>query len=460
MHLTFRNVNDAFRGFVELFNREQNRNSIIGRRPSRNGEVLVIDEPVLVTYTHPRERVLFNTVRDANPFFHLYHALWILAGRNDVGPLAYYVKKFREFSDDGVHLNGAYGYRWRCAAGVPKININPDGSNSEYSRPGVDQIDLLVAHLKADPASRRAVLQMWNVEDDLLKIGRKPSPVFHMGGVPCREDQGDQASKDVCCNLSVMFSLRMVDCEKCEGSGLSDSYPILSPCQFCNDKGTFFYLDITVTNRSNDLVWGMLGEDFVTFSVLQEYVAARLGVEVGRYHHFSNNLHVYSWNWKPEEWLADQTPGYDSIDVASRIHGKGGLKTIPLIRDPEVFERELPLFVGAFNGEEEPWSCVPRWNEPFFQEVAGPMLTALRRHKEGGPDAAMTWALRINSDDWRIAATDWIKRRVDKKAIPIATDGRCKCNCGTKCPLGRTGMEYRCTAEELTAAGVKIKQLG
>jgi hypothetical protein len=38
---------------------------------------------------------------------------------------------------------------------------------------------------------------------------------------------------------------------------------------------------MTVTNRSNDLCWGMLGANYVHFTILQEYLAARLGV-VGR----------------------------------------------------------------------------------------------------------------------------------------------------------------------------------
>src|SRR5262249_11634251 len=148
------------------------------------GTVLVIDEPVTITYTHPRERVLFNTVRDANPFFHLYEALWMLAGRNDVAPLSYYNSRMKEFSDDGKTLNGAYGYRWRNArgreygSGLTIVMVDdptlPTGKRpvcADLSVGSCDQLDTLVNHLRADPTSRRAVLQMWNVEDDLLKIG-------------------------------------------------------------------------------------------------------------------------------------------------------------------------------------------------------------------------------------------------------------------------------------------------
>src|SRR4051812_45937933 len=82
-------------------------------RPSRYGEVIQWEGPLTITYTSPTERVLFNAARDCNPFALLYESLWMLAGRNDVAPLAHYTRRFAEFSDDGKVLNDAYGYRWR-----------------------------------------------------------------------------------------------------------------------------------------------------------------------------------------------------------------------------------------------------------------------------------------------------------------------------------------------------------
>ena len=414
MHLKTRNVNTAFRELVTLFTGKirtdvrytgnvpaeiQCIDPVIAKRPSRNGNVLVIDEPVTVTYTHPKERVLFNAARDANPFFHLYEALWMLAGRNDVAPLAYYNKRMAEFSDNGETFNGAYGYRWRKAT----VAHSEDKRVKRYAyceSGWVDQLDLLVAHLKADPTSRRAVLQMWNVEDDLLKVGG-PEFVCKWCGkgrpdgeaVLCRcggefSVNLNKASKDVCCNMSVMFSLR------------GDKNPTYDA-----DGEPLPSLDMTVTNRSNDLIWGCLGGDYVTFSVLQEYVAVRLGCEVGLYHHFTNNLHVYDWNWKPEEWLSEPT----YTQEAGRYGN--GTPLFPLTKDPGVFERELRNFAGAFSGEEDPWQCVHEWQEPFLMDVAAPLLSAFRQHKQGERKWAMEWAEKIKADDWRIAATRWLERR-------------------------------------------------
>ena len=40
--------------------------------------------------------------------------------------------------------------------------------------------------------------------------------------------------------------------------------------------------------------------------------------------------------------------------------------------------------------------------------------------------------------------------------ITIGPDGRCQCECGDKCPLGKTGMTLRCTKQELS--DYKLKQ--
>ena len=374
MHLNYRNINDAFRGLVEGIHTGVIPTS---RQGSRNGGVLVVQEPVLITYRKPNERVLFNSARDWPCFFTLYEALWMLAGRNDVAPLAYYCSRMKEFSDDGETLNGAYGYRWRHAA-HRTVEERVSGED-------IDQLDVLVNHLKADPTSRRAVLSMWNVEDDLLMVG----------GIYDREyfDKDPYVSKDVCCNLNVMFSLRATETT----STYTPESGYRKPATV-EDSG--WVLDMTVTNRSNDLIWGLLGTNYVHFTVLQEYMAARLGVEVGVYHHFSNNLHAYEWNWKPEEWL---TPTGETIHPSYSVG-----PMIPLVKDPAVFERELPRFV-----ERHSKDCFGQdWEEPFLMGVAQPMCVAFHQYKRREFQNALDVTSRIEADDWRIAATNWIKRRM------------------------------------------------
>lgn len=399
MEFRFRNVNDAFAGLVKVFATKEYGDGTdwersgdpapVVRRESRNGPVLMIDEPVLVTYERPTERVLFNAARDANPFMHLYEALYMLAGRNDVAPLAWYAKQMWQYSDDGETLNGAYGYRWR-----KHLNVFRYVGTGCQTRDGneIDQLDLLVAHLKADPTSRRSVLQMWNVEDDLLKIGAHPerSGNFYNEGLAL------SASKDVCCNLSVMFAVR-----------IGDKWP-----EAGGQGPPAYFLDMTVTNRSNDLVWGLLGANYVHFSVLQEYVAARLGVGVGKYHHFSNNIHVYTETnsgFKPAEWL-EAAPHPMAAVYLFRDDGKE-YRPFPLVRDPAAFEAELPAFVEHHSGTVPAHEQEGTWDEPFLQEVAGPMLCAFACHKAGDTHSALMCVDGCAADDWRLAGTQWLNRR-------------------------------------------------
>jgi len=123
---------------------------------SRNGSVLVAPTPVMTVYHKPCERVLFSATRDANPFFHLMEALWMLAGRNDVTFPVWFNTRFTEYSDDGLTVHGAYGYRWRHWFGF-------------------DQLRTLIAELRRNPTSRRAVLSMWAPMGDLNFIAFKAS---------------------------------------------------------------------------------------------------------------------------------------------------------------------------------------------------------------------------------------------------------------------------------------------
>lgn len=156
------NVNEAFYHGLDLLSHYY---KYTGVRETRNGPAIVCPEPVVTKYLCPRQRVLLSHGRDANPFFHLYESLWMLAGRDDLKPLTEYVKRFSGFSDDGYTLNGAYGHRWRYHFGK-------------------DQLQECIDLLRKNPYDRRVVLQMWDPAD----LG--------------------SSSKDVPCNMSVAFSVR------------------------------------------------------------------------------------------------------------------------------------------------------------------------------------------------------------------------------------------------------------
>jgi len=297
------------------------------REPSRNGSVLAAPEPVMTTYLHPTRRVVLSATRNANPFFHFMEALWMLAGRNDVAFVAQFVKRMKEFSDDGVVFNGAYGYRWRRMFGV-------------------DQLAHIVLRLRENPADRRIVLSMWDGHHD-----------FDVAPF----------SKDVPCNTHAYFDVR-------------------------GGK-----LNMTVCNRSNDIIWGAYGANVVHFSILQEYLAAAIGVPVGVYRQFSNNFHIYTGTFS-EEHL--RTVAAESAIHTGWVEELGGPE--PLFTVPENVTAEVGLFVaGGYTADYE--------NNALRMAVQ--MYRAWGLYKEGHMDLAQAAAGEIEAVEWMVACQEWLQRR-------------------------------------------------
>jgi len=144
MHSVFvRNVSEAlYKGVNGLYN--------YGREvKTRNGLALEFKAPVITEYSHPSEKVLFYPERDANPFFHLMEAFWMLAGRNDVEWISQFNGRINNYSDDGKTFHGAYGYRWKNWFGK-------------------DQLQECFLRLSTYENDRRVVLTMWDPKTDLV----------------------------------------------------------------------------------------------------------------------------------------------------------------------------------------------------------------------------------------------------------------------------------------------------
>lgn len=144
-----RNANQALPEILHQFK----NNPLAVKRDSRNGKVTQFCEPCTIHYYKPAERVVFWPERDANPFFHLFESLWMLAGRNDVAFPSRFAANIKQYSDDGVTFHGAYGYRWR-------------------KHFGSDQLAPIAAALKKNPEDRRQVLSMWDANSDLGREGK------------------------------------------------------------------------------------------------------------------------------------------------------------------------------------------------------------------------------------------------------------------------------------------------
>lgn len=187
---------------------------------SRNGTVSEITH-VGITLMRPYEREIIVNGRKPNIAAQIAETMWVLSGRNDVEFLSLYLPRAKEFSDDGETWRGGYGRRLRNWFG------------------GVDQLEACVELLRADPLTRRAVMQIFDPGNDFAP------------------------SKDIPCNNWISFSNRLGK------------------------------LDMHVGVRSNDLMWGWSGINAFEWSALQEIVAGMVGVQVGALHFSITSLHLY-----------------------------------------------------------------------------------------------------------------------------------------------------------------------
>lgn len=319
---------------------------------SRNGPVLVAPGPVCTVYPHPLRHVLLSPVRDANPFFHLMESLWMLAGNKDLGWLTFFNSKYASYSDDGLTVWGAYGWRWRSFFGW-------------------DQIERIVEELKANPDSRRCVLAMWNASnvmfDAALKWRNTASDDFFVA---------THGGKDVPCNTQVYVDAR---------GGV---------------------LNITVCCRSNDIIWGAYGANAVHFSMLAVYLALRIGIPVGEYRQFSNNFHLYTDTF-------DRTKLERMSDESALLHNSdyGGFEDTTG-RD---FDLDLAGFmVGTEYAGDSQLLERDEFATPFFAYVCVPAFNAWLAHKRKEPTSAMARAQSIQHEDWQLACTQWLERRYSK----------------------------------------------
>lgn len=310
---------------------------------SRVGKVIVHPYPVSTLYLNPKLRVLQDPVRDANPFFHLMESLWMLSGRNDVAWIKQFNARMVDYSDNGETFHGAYGHRWR------KHFDLYGGAEDGFT----DQLNKAIAMLKADPLSRRVVIQMWDPVADLWAPGD-----VQPYGVP----------KDLPCNTAIYF-----DCRAGK-------------------------LNMTVTNRSNDIVWGCYGANVVHMSMLQEYMAAMIGVPMGWYNQMSHNWHAYLSIWDKQDF---QVPPPDAP-----YHGAYLGKPYHLVTHPESFNEELEHFM-SFDDKGGVYHNL------FLSLVAKPMLRAWHSYRFGKQfgDAHAHLKSMPTDCDWHIAAARWLQRR-------------------------------------------------
>ena len=213
---------------------------------------------------------------------------------------------------------------------------------------GVDQIEAVISMLRRDPSSRRAMIAMWDPHSDLNREG-----------------------KDLPCNTHIYFDIN-------------------AP-----------FLNMTVCNRSNDLVWGACGANAVHLSILHEYIARATGFLQGTYYQFTNNLHVYEKHWPLFDLGVISDPDSDP-------YSQHKVLPVPLFSDPT--ERQ------DFDADCRYWTD-PKYDlrTAFFAGVVAPLSQAWEAHKKGDAMWAQQYVQNCIATDWRRAAKEWLERRYKPK---------------------------------------------
>jgi len=226
---------------------------------------------------------------------------------------------------------------------------------------GFDQLREVVNQLRQNHDTRQAVVQLWCTLD-LNKV-----------------------TKDKACNTQMVFKIR-------------------------GGK-----LHLTVFNRSNDLIWGALGANKSHFSMIQEYVAAAVGVKVGHYYQVSNCMHVYTdlpaWNKLVEHYRHDVMLGAIRVnDPYTEIDNE----PFPLVNDPDTFLSECAHFC------EYPESTAKNYSNQSLIRVAQPLYFAYAQHKSGDTHGAINLLQRYMSQcDFKTASIEWLQRRLKTPEVRI-----------------------------------------
>lgn len=292
MFLQAENLNEAFICLCqELFYHGED----VTRRGFKCRE---IPRAVLVEITNPVDRYVRVPERKWNKVLGWVESLWIARGDNALEMPAAYVKNLKNFSDDGIHMRAGYGPRFRHYGDngefKPLFNLPiPTGFP-------VDQLRFVIEKFKEDMDTREAVVTIHDpVMDDF-------GPVDNSGVAPVLR------TKDTPCTRSIHFM-------------------IVNGAMNC-------YVDI----RSNDVVWGFSAVNVFNFTLMQEYVAALVGVPVGKYYHKADNLHVYE-NFLPlVEEIAKKYTG-NEYPSGTRFAYKPSYKTL----------QEFDAYIGKLSTFEE-----------------------------------------------------------------------------------------------------------
>ena len=228
-----------------------------------------------------------------------------------------------------------------------------------------DQLNIIVERLKNNPDDRRCVVAMWECTNDL-----------------------DRNTLDTPCNTHIYFKIR-------------------------KNK-----VNMTVCCRSNDMIWGAYGANAVHFSMLQEYMASRIGVEVGVYNQISDSFHVYVDLFNEMDKAMPDEDFYSLKYPMIPNPYESSVVPYPMVSNPEEFDEDLNKFFEWIALDYDAREGIQvAYTNTFFIDVVLPMQRAWEMHREQNQTQAAINLLNVmcKAEDWKIACIEWLERRLEGK---------------------------------------------
>lgn len=207
----------------------------------------------------PRASLVVTGARPLNYGFAFGNFLNLLAGLDELPAILYYNPIAVKFSDDGQRLHGAYG---------PRIN---------------NQLQYVIALLRADPMTRRAAVTIFDPRDH-------------------------RESKDIPCPLSMQFLVR-------------EKKLIML---------TFF--------RSQNIVM-LYPYDIVLFTLIHQFIAAQLGLGLGEHIQYCGSAHIYAGERGLVREICDtplettrlpEMASLSGTEISQVLHAERGLRSYGL----------------------------------------------------------------------------------------------------------------------------------
>lgn len=291
--------------------------------------------PATIVINNPRKRVIPSPIRKLNPGFMCGELLWILNGSNDVNFIGHYNKQWFNYSDDGSTLNGAYGdriFNWDSGMRYIESTYTDIDNNTspcvDCTEVRINQFEKAYQLLKSDPDTRQATIVFFDPYKDYTDTKDKP-----------------------CTNL-IRFMIR-------------------------ENK-----LNMTVFMRSNDIIFGTC-YDIFNFTMLQEIMAGLLNVEVGKYTHIADSLHIYEQHFKlGEDIINEHYPLlYNNKCMDARMNYTDFINNMKFINDIEQLTRISCDFVKV----ENVVNVINKISNKYWQSIAA-LISTYNFRKAGKPD--------------------------------------------------------------------------